>query len=76
MKRGMKKLLKKGIKEDMKCNTCKGVCGGGVYFLGFIGALVYNIQNATSFWDGVLGVLKSLGWPIFVVYRLLSGQPL
>jgi len=76
MKRGMKKLLKKGIKEDMKCNTCKGVCGGGIYFLGFIGSLVYHVQNSTSFLEGVLGVLKSLAWPAFIVYRILSGQPL
>ena len=69
-KRGIKRLLKK-MKSDAKH---KGICGGGVYFLGFIGALVYNIQNATSFWYGVLGVVKAIAWPAFLVYKLLNHQ--
>lgn len=43
---------------------------GAVYGLGFLGALVYFIQTATSFWDGVLGVLEALVWPAFMVYEL------
>jgi hypothetical protein len=48
--------------------------GGGdaVYGLGIIGALVYYIQQADGFWVGVLGVLKALVWPVFVVYDLLK----
>lgn len=42
-----------------------------VYGLGLIGAMVYYIQAAASFGAGVLGVLKSLVWPAFVVYALL-----
>ncbi len=45
--------------------------GGAVYGLGFIGALVHFIQNATSFGDGLLGVLKALVWPALVVYQAL-----
>ena len=45
---------------------------GGVYGLGFIGALVYYIQTATGFWVGVLGVLKALVWPGFVVYEVMK----
>jgi len=47
--------------------------GGGnvVYGLGLIGALVYYIQHSDSFWGGVLGILKALVWPAFVVYDLL-----
>ncbi len=45
---------------------------GGAYGLGLIGALVYYIQSATSFWDGVLGVLQALVWPAFLVYGLLD----
>ena len=44
--------------------------GGAVYGLGFIGALIYYITNATSFWMGVVGVLKALVWPALLVYRL------
>jgi hypothetical protein len=32
--------------------------GGAVYGLGFIGALVYFIQHAATFWEGVLGILS------------------
>jgi hypothetical protein len=47
-------------------------CGGGVYFLGFIGAVVYYIQTTTGFWNGVLGVLKAIVWPAFLIYKLLG----
>ncbi len=47
-------------------------CGGGVYGLGFIGALVYYLSTANSFWVGVLGVIKAIFWPGFIVYELLK----
>jgi hypothetical protein len=50
----------------------RGGGGGAVYGLGLIGALVYYIQAATGFWPGVLGVLKALVWPAFVIYDLLK----
>ncbi len=43
-----------------------------VYGLGFIGAIVYYIQHAATFWAGVLGILKSLVWPAMLVYKLLE----
>ncbi|MBU1118030.1 hypothetical protein KKD37_03645 [Patescibacteria group bacterium] len=46
--------------------------GTGVYCLGFIGALVYYIGASTSFWIGVLGILKSIVWPAFVVHGILK----
>lgn len=45
---------------------------GAVYGLGFIGALIYFITHATGFWVGVLGVLKALFWPAFLVYGLFK----
>jgi len=53
------------------CGSC-GACGGAVYGLGFIGAVIYYISTATSFWVGVLGVLKALVWPAFLVFELLK----
>jgi len=44
--------------------------GNAVYGLGFIGAAIYYISTATSFWIGVLGVLKAIVWPVFLVYAL------
>lgn len=46
--------------------------GGGIYGLGFIGALVYYIQAADGFWLGVLGILKAIVWPAFLVYDILK----
>ncbi len=39
-----------------------------VYGIGFIGAAVYFISHAATFWMGVLGFLKALVWPAFLVY--------
>ncbi|MEI7451982.1 MAG: hypothetical protein WCK37_02115 [Candidatus Falkowbacteria bacterium] len=50
----------------------KNACGGAVYGLGMIGAAVYYLGHATSFWVGVLGFLKALVWPAFLVYNLLT----
>lgn len=46
--------------------------GGGAYGLGFIGAAIYFIQHAPTFWIGVLGVLKAIVWPAILVYHLLG----
>lgn len=47
--------------------------GGGdaVYALGLIGALVYYITTANGLIGILLGILKALVWPAFVVYDLL-----
>ena len=43
-----------------------------VYGLGFIGAAIYYISAATGFWMGVLGILKAIVWPAFLVFQLLK----
>lgn len=43
-----------------------------VYGLGFIGALVYYLTHAATFWLGVLGVFKAIFWPAMLVYELLK----
>jgi hypothetical protein len=52
----------------------KAVTGasGGLYGLGMIGAAVYFIGHAATFWVGLLGLLKALVWPAFVVYELMK----
>lgn len=49
-----------------------GGASSAVYGLGFIGALVYYLQHATTFWGGVLGVLKAFVWPALLVYKVLD----
>ena len=46
--------------------------GASLYGLGFIGAAIYYISTATTFWIGVLGFLKAMVWPAFMVYEVLK----
>ena len=73
----MKKVVKKDSCDCEDSCSCKKSCmcghgGHGVYGLGFLGAVIYYISTASGFWIGVLGVLKALVWPAFVVYELLK----
>jgi len=61
-------MKKKNSKHDMRSSGLAGV----VYCLGFIGAAVYYISYATGFWMGVIGFLKAIVWPAFLVYELLG----
>ncbi|MFH1801468.1 MAG: hypothetical protein ABH804_01390 [archaeon] len=54
--------------KKISCNSC----GGAIYGLGFIGALIYNISIASGFWTGVLGFLKAIVWPVFLIYELFK----
>ena len=45
---------------------------GGIYFLAFIGALVYYLQHAATFWAGVVGFFKAVVWPAFLVYEVMK----
>ena len=47
-------------KDKIVCKCSSKETGGAVYGLGFIGALVYYISTANSFWIGFLGFLKSI----------------
>jgi hypothetical protein len=58
--------------KDELCGTQGRHIAGGIYGLGFIGAVVYFIQHAPTFGAGVLGVLKALVWPAILVYKLLE----
>lgn len=40
-----------------------------VYGLGFIGAAIYFISQAASFWEGLIGFLKAIVWPAFLIYE-------
>ena len=51
--------------------TC-ATTGNAVYGLGLIGALIYFLEHADSFWEYVLAVLKAVVWPAFVVYQALQ----
>jgi len=52
----------------------KGIHGfmGGAYGLAFVGALIYYLQQSTTFWQGVLGILKALVWPAMLIYKVFT----
>lgn len=65
------------MEEENKACCEKGksnMCGasGAVYGLGLIGAAVYYIQHAGTFWMGVIGVLKAIVWPAFLIYKVVE----
>lgn len=67
-------MAKKKWNLNMKKNWS---CGSGdsyvwLYGLGVVGAAIYYTQQATTFWEGFVGVLKALVWPAFLVYKLLG----
>ena len=62
------------VKKAVKCGGVKVCSGpnGAIYGLGFIGAAIYYISTASGFWMGVLGFLKALVWPAFLVYGAMK----
>lgn len=58
------KIVNKGVKNQ-------GV-NGGIYGLAFLGAFIYYLVHATTFWMGVLGFLKALIWPALLIYELMG----
>jgi len=53
----------------MRNQMHSGAPSGVVYGFGLIGAAIYFISHATTFWMGVLGFLKAIVWPAFLVYE-------
>ncbi len=53
-------------------NKVVGDHGWSLYGMAFLGALVYFIQHATSFWMGLVGVVEAIFWPAVVLYKVLD----
>lgn len=54
-----------------KSDSANASCGMG-YFLGFAGAFVYTWQQAEGFGEHIVGALKAVVWPAFLVYDLFA----
>ena len=63
---------KEWCKEKSNNNNASHGTIGALYFVGFIGALVYWIQTAESFSTIITGILKAMVWPAYIVYKLLE----
>jgi len=63
--------------DEEKCckkerNHQANASGGAVYGFGLIGAAIYFISHAATFWLGVLGFLKAIVWPAILVFEALK----
>lgn len=58
--------------KEIKNKINNQEASGAIYFFGLIGAIIYYVSTATSFWMGAIGVLKSFFWPGFLVFELLK----
>ncbi len=69
----MKSWFKRGKENKIRCNCGSGTaCGGGFYFFGFLGSLIFYLQQSTTFWQGVVSFLKAIVWPAFLVYKMFG----
>ena len=68
-----KSQVKEPMEEKKKQRPIKvSSDSGAIYGLGIIGVAVYYIQHATSFWLGVIGIIKAFFWPAIVVYKVFE----
>ena len=58
--------------EEKRTRVIRQGGGEAVYGLGILGAWVYFIGHAATFWLGVLGFLKGIVWPAMLVYEALK----
>jgi hypothetical protein len=68
-----KELLKCGDKKTTiknRCSSCSS--SGAIYGLGIFGALFYFLQGANTFTLIVVGIFKSIFWPAFVLFKILT----
>jgi len=70
--------IEKECKDD-NCKTlmfkkhfCSSGSGGAIYGFGFLGSAIYYISTAAGFWAGVVGIIKAIFWPGFLVYALFK----
>lgn len=58
---------------DKGRRAAAGGGASGIWFLGFLGALVYYVHtHSGTFWLVLLAFLKAIVWPAFLVYHLLG----
>lgn len=64
--------MKKKDEAKTKNQKMGSESSGAFYALGLIGALIYYIQTATTFGQGLLGILKALVWPAFLIHKVFN----
>lgn len=45
---------------------------GFIFFIAYIGAAIYFVQQSSGFWGFIGALLKAMVWPAFVIYHALQ----
>ena len=45
---------------------------GFTFFLAWVGALVYFVQQSEGLWEFIVAILKACVWPAYVLYEVLQ----
>lgn len=56
----------------MKNNAQCAAPASAVYGLGFLGAVIYYITNATGVGMALWGIIKAMVWPAILVYEIMG----
>ncbi len=61
------------IRNERKVKVVeRGGTLGALYFMTIIGAAIYFISHATSFWAGVVGFLEAFVWPVIATIKVFE----
>lgn len=63
--------MTKNNKSLVTVNKTEGM-SGFVFFLSWVGAVVYFVGQVDGFWNVILAFLKACVWPAIVTYRVLD----
>ena len=55
-----------------KGTSSQHASSGSLYFVGFVGGLIYWLQAANDFGAVITAFLKAMTWPAYIVYKLLE----
>ena len=65
-------IKKTPVKTIVRACSYNSNCSSPAYGLGVLGAAIYYVSTATSFWMGILGLVKAIVWPAFLVFEVLK----
>lgn len=65
-------ILTRGKHKKCDCKCHHGNNSSAIYGLGIFGALFYFLQGATTFTAVIVGIFKSIFWPAFLLFKVLT----
>ena len=63
--------MAKNNRSLITVNKTEGM-SGFVFFLAWIGAVVYFVSQVDGFWNVILAFLKACVWPALVLHKVLE----